>query len=89
MEWIEGVKLTDVEGMAAAGHELTSFVNVGVESTLRQLLDAQGGFFHADPHPGAQPFEKHSACWLQKVSMSRKFRLVELTVTIVLLPYRA
>ncbi|MEW5298504.1 MAG: hypothetical protein WDW36_001619 [Sanguina aurantia] len=54
MEWIEGVKLTDKEGMAKAGLDVVDFVDVGIECTLRQLLEAgdAGGFFHADPHPG-------------------------------------
>jgi len=50
MEWIDGVKLTDEAKMAAAGLEIVDFVNVGIQCTLRQLLEA--GFFHADPHPG-------------------------------------
>eukprot|EP00890_Picochlorum_soloecismus_P001229 jgi/Picsp_1/2106/NSC_05571-R1_uncharacterized aarf domain-containing protein kinase chloroplastic-like len=50
MEWIEGVKLTNKEAMASAGLDVVDFVTVGVECTLRQLLEA--GFFHADPHPG-------------------------------------
>ncbi|KAI8476423.1 MAG: ABC1 family-domain-containing protein [Monoraphidium minutum] len=50
MEWIEGVKLTNKEAMAAAGLSITDFVDVGIECTLRQLLES--GFFHADPHPG-------------------------------------
>lgn len=50
MEWIEGVKLTNRKEMAAAGLDIVDFVTVGVECTLRQLLEA--GFFHADPHPG-------------------------------------
>lgn len=50
MEWIDGVKLTDKEAMANAGLDVVDFVTVGVECTLRQLLEA--GFFHADPHPG-------------------------------------
>ena len=50
MEWIEGVKLTDRPAMAAAGLDVVDFVTVGIECTLRQLLEA--GFFHADPHPG-------------------------------------
>jgi predicted unusual protein kinase regulating ubiquinone biosynthesis (AarF/ABC1/UbiB family) len=45
MEWIEGVKLTDAPAMAAAGLDVVDFVTVGVECTLRQLLEA--GFFHA------------------------------------------
>lgn len=50
MEWIDGVKLTNQEAMASAGLDVVDFVTVGVECTLRQLLEA--GFFHADPHPG-------------------------------------
>lgn len=50
MEWIDGVKLTDKAAMADAGLDVVDFVTVGVECTLRQLLEA--GFFHADPHPG-------------------------------------
>jgi predicted unusual protein kinase regulating ubiquinone biosynthesis (AarF/ABC1/UbiB family) len=50
MEWIDGVKLTDEPAMAAAGLNVVDFVTIGVECTLRQLLEQ--GFFHADPHPG-------------------------------------
>lgn len=50
MQWIEGVKLTNREAMAAAGLDVVDFVDVGIECTLRQLLEH--GFFHADPHPG-------------------------------------
>jgi ABC1 atypical kinase-like domain len=53
MEWIEGVKLTNKEAMSAAGHQITDFVDVGIECTLRQLLEH--GYFHADPHPGEAP----------------------------------
>lgn len=47
----QGVKLTNKEGMAAAGLDVVDFVDVGIECTLRQLLEAgdAGGFFHADP----------------------------------------
>ncbi len=45
MEWIDGVKLTDRARMAAKGLEVVDFVDVGVECTLRQLLDK--GYFHA------------------------------------------
>ena len=45
MEWIDGVKLTDRPRMAAKGLRVVDFVDVGIECTLRQLLDK--GYFHA------------------------------------------
>ncbi len=50
MEWIEGTKLTDVDAVQAQGIDATHLVEIGVECSLRQLLEH--GFFHADPHPG-------------------------------------
>ena len=50
MEWIDGVKLTDKPKMDAAGLSIIDFVDIGIECTLRQLLEH--GYFHADPHPG-------------------------------------
>ncbi|MCS7030637.1 MAG: AarF/ABC1/UbiB kinase family protein [Gloeomargarita sp. SKYG116] len=50
MEWINGIKLTDIEQMLAAGLDTKKMVAIGVQCSLRQLLEH--GFFHADPHPG-------------------------------------
>jgi predicted unusual protein kinase regulating ubiquinone biosynthesis (AarF/ABC1/UbiB family) len=50
LEWINGIKLTDIEGIKAAGLDRDNLIRVGVVSGLRQLLEF--GFFHADPHPG-------------------------------------
>lgn len=50
LEWIDGIKLTDLEKLAAAGLDADDLVRIGVTSGLRQLLEY--GFFHADPHPG-------------------------------------
>ncbi|MGI0482364.1 ABC1 kinase family protein [Geminocystis sp. CENA526] len=50
MEWINGTKLTDIAEIQAQGIEATQLVEVGVQCSLRQLLEH--GFFHADPHPG-------------------------------------
>jgi aarF domain-containing kinase len=54
MQWIDGVKLTDQVAMRARGLDVVDFVDVGIECTLRQLLDH--GYFHADPHPGMPNF---------------------------------
>jgi len=50
MEWIEGTKLTNIKAIQAQGIDATHLVEVGVQCSLRQLLEH--GFFHADPHPG-------------------------------------
>ncbi|AFY56222.1 putative unusual protein kinase [Rivularia sp. PCC 7116] len=50
MEWINGLKLTQVNEIAALGIDARYLVEVGVQCSLRQLLEH--GFFHADPHPG-------------------------------------
>ncbi len=50
MEWVNGVKLTNIKEIKAQGIDATHLVEVGVQCSLRQLLE--NGFFHADPHPG-------------------------------------
>lgn len=50
IEWINGCKLNNFEGICAMGLDPNSIIRIGVTSGLRQLLEH--GFFHADPHPG-------------------------------------
>lgn len=50
MEWIDGVKLSDIEGLRAAGHDLEGLAAALVQSFLRHTL--RDGFFHGDMHPG-------------------------------------
>jgi predicted unusual protein kinase regulating ubiquinone biosynthesis (AarF/ABC1/UbiB family) len=50
MEWITGTKLTQLDAIREQGIDATHLINVGVQCSLRQLLEH--GFFHADPHPG-------------------------------------
>jgi predicted unusual protein kinase regulating ubiquinone biosynthesis (AarF/ABC1/UbiB family) len=50
MEWITGVKLTQPETIRSMGVDASYLIEVGVQCSLRQLLEH--GFFHADPHPG-------------------------------------
>ncbi len=49
-EWIDGIKLNDLEGLRAAGHDLPKLGRVVMQSFLRHAL--RDGFFHADMHPG-------------------------------------
>jgi len=50
MEWIDGVRCTDVARLKSSEINLDDFIRVGVVSGLRQLLEF--GLFHGDPHPG-------------------------------------
>lgn len=50
LEWIDGIKLTEIDKIKAVGLDADEIVKIGVMSGLRQLLEF--GFFHADPHPG-------------------------------------
>ncbi|MEM8505008.1 MAG: AarF/ABC1/UbiB kinase family protein [Cyanobacteria bacterium P01_D01_bin.1] len=50
MEWIDGVKLTQLDELARRNIDPTHVIEIGVQCSLRQLLEH--GFFHADPHPG-------------------------------------
>src|SRR5262249_40377623 len=48
MEWIDGIKVSDVEGLKAAGHDLDRIADTLIQSFLRHTL--RDGFFHADMH---------------------------------------
>lgn len=50
MEWVDGIKMSDVEGLRAAGHDLPLIAANLIQSFLRHTL--RDGFFHADMHPG-------------------------------------
>ena len=50
LEWVDGVKLTDMEGLQQSGHDLAAVANTLNQSFLRHTL--RDGFFHADMHPG-------------------------------------
>ena len=50
MDFVEGIKITDVDGLRAAGLEAEQVVRILVEAYCEQVF--VNGFFHADPHPG-------------------------------------
>ncbi|MGN7294606.1 2-polyprenylphenol 6-hydroxylase [Rhizobium sp. SAFR-030] len=50
MEWIDGIKMSDVDGLRAAGYDLEKLAETLIQSFLRHTL--RDGFFHADMHPG-------------------------------------
>ena len=50
LDWVEGIKLTDREALAGAGHDLNHLAKTLVQAFLRQAIAE--GFFHADLHQG-------------------------------------
>jgi ubiquinone biosynthesis protein len=50
MEWLDGIKLNDREGLIGAGHDCHALAEVLVRAFLRQAV--VDGFFHADLHHG-------------------------------------
>lgn len=49
-EFIDGVKISDIRGMEAAGIDPNTVAQIMTEAYCEQIL--VHGFFHADPHPG-------------------------------------
>jgi len=50
IEWIDGIKIGDVEALRDAGHDLPALAKRLVLAFLNQAISA--GFFHADMHQG-------------------------------------
>jgi len=50
MEFIEGVRVDDVEGIQRMGHDPKKIGKAGFNAYLKQIFE--DGFFHGDPHPG-------------------------------------
>jgi predicted unusual protein kinase regulating ubiquinone biosynthesis (AarF/ABC1/UbiB family) len=50
MEYIEGVKVTDIEGLQRIGVDTSDVAKILVYAFAEMLINH--GFFHADPHPG-------------------------------------
>ncbi len=50
MAWVQGIPLSDVAAIQAAGHDPSAVLTHIAESFFKQAL--RDGFFHADLHPG-------------------------------------
>ena len=50
MEYIEGIKISDIESIKANGLDQQIIARRGADLVLKQIFEF--GFFHADPHPG-------------------------------------
>lgn len=87
MEWINGTKLTQTEEISAQGIDARYLIEVGVQCSLRQLLEH--GFFHADPHPGnllATPDGKLAYLdfgMMSEIQPAQRYGLIEAIVHVV------
>jgi ubiquinone biosynthesis protein len=50
LDWVDGVKISDIEALKAAGHDLNALAQKLVLVFLRQAISE--GYFHADMHQG-------------------------------------
>jgi ubiquinone biosynthesis protein len=50
MEWLDGIKVSDLAALDAAGIDRHAVAENAVRLMLREVFEF--GFFHADPHPG-------------------------------------
>jgi ubiquinone biosynthesis protein len=50
MDFIDGVKISDLEGLRKRGIDRKQLAVLGGEMVFKQIFE--DGFFHADPHPG-------------------------------------
>ncbi|MGL5833639.1 MAG: ABC1 kinase family protein, partial [Waterburya sp.] len=50
LEYLPGIKISHYEALEAAGLDRKILARLGAKAYLQQILN--GGFFHADPHPG-------------------------------------
>ena len=50
LEYLPGIKISHYEAIEAAGLDRKNIAKLSAQAYLQQILE--GGFFHADPHPG-------------------------------------
>ncbi|MBN1432333.1 MAG: AarF/ABC1/UbiB kinase family protein [Methanomicrobiaceae archaeon] len=50
MEYIDGIRVDDVDGIRFYGFEPSEFASLGFSAYLKMIFE--DGFFHLDPHPG-------------------------------------
>jgi len=50
IEWVEGIRIDDVDALCAAGHDIGKVTEIAARSFFNQVF--RDGYFHADMHPG-------------------------------------
>ena len=69
MEYIEGIRMDDKDGMRAHGYDITRIGRNLAENYAKQIIE--DGYFHADPHPGNIWIRNGKIVWLDLGMMGR------------------
>ncbi len=87
MEFVNGVKITDVERIRGAGLDLGMLSERFMEAAVKQLL--VDGFFHGDPHPGNVLVDLNSSdvCMIDlgmcgQLTVQQRFTLIQLMIVV-------
>jgi ubiquinone biosynthesis protein len=87
MEFVAGIKVSNLDQLEAEGHDLKVIANRGADAFLRQVLEF--GLFHGDPHPGnIFILPGDTICMLDygmvgRISDELKMQLVELLLAVL------
>ncbi|MEO1700446.1 MAG: 2-polyprenylphenol 6-hydroxylase [Pseudomonadota bacterium] len=75
MEWVDGIKLSNVEALKEAGHDLQVLAVKVIQAFLRHAI--RDGFFHADMHPGNLFVDSHGDIVAVDMGISGRIGLAE------------
>lgn len=69
MEFVEGIRIDDFEGLRKRGYDVTVIGRRLGENYVKQIIE--DGYFHADPHPGNIRVRNGRIVWLDLGMMGR------------------
>ena len=69
MEYIEGLRIDDFEGLKERGYDVNALGRKLGENYVKQIIE--DGYFHADPHPGNIWIRNGRIVWLDLGMMGR------------------
>jgi len=87
-EYIDGIKVTDVEALEAANIDIMELLSHGARANLTQLFEH--GLFHADPHPGNLLVRPEDSTlvfldfgMMSIISPDQRLRMIEIFVDVI------
>nr|MBN2277602.1 AarF/ABC1/UbiB kinase family protein [candidate division Zixibacteria bacterium] len=87
MEYVEGIKVSEIEALRQAGYNLKEIAGRGAVLIMKQIFEY--GFFHADPHPGnVFILDNNVICYLDfgmmgRISLMEREQFAELLMRVV------